>query len=1163
MVWTLGAGSSGLVGYWPVDEASTPSADFSGQNSDADWNGNVAQNTTDVAPVSFSNPGALDFDNADDYLQVDTPTIPTGDFTYAAWIYPATTNDEMIYMYSDGSGNNEFFVRVFNGNIEAFLDNAQRVISSGAPISTNTWYHVALTRSGSSLTIYIDGFVNGTGTYGTALSAGCPLLMGIDIDSGCIPNDNEFNGTMDEFRIYNRALTQTEVQALANGDETLDYFVITHDNAGVAGTAENVTITAINDQGATMESYTGTITIDTDGDENAISWSLVTGQGAFADGGGAADSATYTFHANDNGVVVLSVTDTVTETIEIEVSGDSRIDDDTEGTMTFSPAALDHFVIAHDTAATAGVADAVTVTAEDLYGNTKTDYTGTITLDTNGDVDAITWALTAGSGSFTDGGATSDTAIYTFVGGDNGVAGFTITNTKAETIDIDASGDGQSDDDTEGNMVVGPAGINSFIVAHDTAANAGVDETVTVTAYDQYSNVKTDYTGTITLDTNGTTTTITWSLDTGNGLFTEGGASVDTATYTYNSADNGVAVFNINDTTQESIDIDVADGGNVDDDSEGNLVVGTPLLSYFVIRTDNAGNAGIPEAVTITAKDSVGATKTDYTGTITVDTDGTATTIAWSLNTGAGTFNDGGASVDTATYTFDASDNGEVILNITDNTVESLDLDASGDGKVDDGTEGSLVIGNPLLSYFVVSHDASAQASTPEQITITVKDSIGATKTDYTGTITVDTDGTADSITWALTVGNGTFIDGGASVDTATYTYNATDNGVVILTITDSIAETIDIDVSGDGAFDDDTEPNLVIGAGAVDHFLIEHDNSALINIAESVTITAKDASDNTVTGYTGSITMDTDGTATTITWALQSGSGTFVDGGASVDTATYTFDGADNGAATFTITNSSNESVDIDVNDGGTTDDDTEGNMEFATASDIFVDNEDGSPTYTDGGPGWSTRTGGTEYGTNWRRDSTHNDGGWARWTPNITVAGNYNVSCMGRSPEAFLSLDSPFTVFFDGGSSTTDVDQQNGGNPNFDLLGAFRFLTGTSGYVELTDTTDGTLDFSADVCKWEVKGIANAAANAVSTSDVAIGSTNNVIHDFTVTNQHTATDTVTSITVNRLGTASDTDITFVKLFYDSNNSGDFTAGVDTEIGSGTFASGTRTFSG
>ena len=348
--------------------------------------------------------------------------------------------------------------------------------------------------------------------------------------------------------------------------------------------------------------------------------------------------------------------------------------------------------------------------------------------------------------------------------------------------------------------------------------------------------------------------------------------------------------------------------------SEGNLIINPAGVHHFVIAHDGQAQAGIAENITITAKDANNATVTNYTGTINIDTTGTSGTITWAKVTGSGAFIDGGAGVDTAIYTYSAADNGIVILSITDTTAETLNISVSGSGKSDDNTESNLVVNPSALHHFVIVHDNSAEAGVAEEMSITAKDTYGNTITNYTGTITVDTNGTATAISWGLALGNGTFVDGGAGVDTAAYTYHSSDSGVVILRIIDTQVETINISVSGGGKTDDNTEGNLVVGAGALDHFIIAHDGLAVAGIADAVTVTAYDVYNNIKRNYTGTITLDTGGTATAINWSVSSGLGVFSDGGASVDTATYTFVGADNGAAVFMITDTKAETIDIDV---------------------------------------------------------------------------------------------------------------------------------------------------------------------------------------------------------------------------------------------------------
>lgn len=85
--------------------------------------------------------------------------------------------------------------------------------SSTTVMQTGVWYHIAATHDGTNIKLYINGQLEGTGTatfpidYGTT-----PLYLG----SSQVPFSGYFNGVLDETSIYNRALTESEVQSIYN-----------------------------------------------------------------------------------------------------------------------------------------------------------------------------------------------------------------------------------------------------------------------------------------------------------------------------------------------------------------------------------------------------------------------------------------------------------------------------------------------------------------------------------------------------------------------------------------------------------------------------------------------------------------------------------------------------------------------------------------------------------------------------------------------------------------------------------------------------------------------------------------------------------------------------------------------------------------------------------
>lgn len=91
-------------------------------------------------------------------------------------------------------------------------------LTASSSLLVNTWSHLAITRAGSTLTVYVNGASVGTATEPAAFSwATCPFLIGVDADSGCTGLLNgHFGGQLDEFRIYNRALSPSEIQSAMN-----------------------------------------------------------------------------------------------------------------------------------------------------------------------------------------------------------------------------------------------------------------------------------------------------------------------------------------------------------------------------------------------------------------------------------------------------------------------------------------------------------------------------------------------------------------------------------------------------------------------------------------------------------------------------------------------------------------------------------------------------------------------------------------------------------------------------------------------------------------------------------------------------------------------------------------------------------------------------------
>lgn len=174
---------------------------------------------------------SLNLDGTDDYVTIASPSLPTGDFTYAAWVNLGTATDESIFSILDvPATSNELLVYVnASSKIQFQIDSAATTVTSTNSVSTGTWTHVAVTRAGSLMTIYINGAADPTtGSNGNALAFGsCYLLVGVDADSiGSNCNGslgNYLDGKMDDIRIYNYALSAAQIGKLYNGGGSVNF----------------------------------------------------------------------------------------------------------------------------------------------------------------------------------------------------------------------------------------------------------------------------------------------------------------------------------------------------------------------------------------------------------------------------------------------------------------------------------------------------------------------------------------------------------------------------------------------------------------------------------------------------------------------------------------------------------------------------------------------------------------------------------------------------------------------------------------------------------------------------------------------------------------------------------------------------------------------------
>jgi hypothetical protein len=171
----------------------------------ADGSGNG--NTGTIVGATWTTSGrfgsALSFDGSGDRVVGPTVTLGT-QFTFTAWIYnPSNSNYETIVT---AGIQRDFFLR--SGRLR--FDTGTERNFNGPQLSTNTWHHVAVVYNGSTLTAYLNGAV-----YGSSVSVVLGSVSGrLDVGAWNTTED-VFSGRIDEVRVFNRALAQSELQSLS------------------------------------------------------------------------------------------------------------------------------------------------------------------------------------------------------------------------------------------------------------------------------------------------------------------------------------------------------------------------------------------------------------------------------------------------------------------------------------------------------------------------------------------------------------------------------------------------------------------------------------------------------------------------------------------------------------------------------------------------------------------------------------------------------------------------------------------------------------------------------------------------------------------------------------------------------------------------------------
>ncbi len=719
------------------------------------------------------------------------------------------------------------------------------------------------TTAGSGLTFTVtalDAFGNTASAY-----AGTAHFTSSDGTASLPSNSTLTNGT----GTFSATLRTTGSQTITASDGPITgtsnaiivapaaatHFMVTAPASTTAGNAFSLAVTALDAFDNTASGYTGSVHFtSSDGTASLPSNSTLT-----------------------NGTGTFSATLRVAGSQTIAASDGPGAISGTSNAIVVAPAAATHFTVSAPAAATAGIGFSLTVTALDAFNNIATGYTGTAHFTSS------------------DGTATlSPNSTLT-----NGLGNFSATLRTAGSQTISTTDGPGAISGTSNAIIVAPAAATHFAVSAPPSAIAGNAFSVTVTALDAFNNTATGYTGTAHFTSS------------------DGSATLPADS----TLTNGAGTFNATLRVAGSQTITATDGPDAISGTSNAINVAPAGATHFAVSAPGSTTAGIAISVTVTALDAFNNVATGYAGTVHfTSSDGAATLPSNStLTNGIGTFSAilraagsqtitatdgpitgtsntiGVAAAATTHFTVSApaSETAGNAFNITVTALDAFNNTATGyagtvhftstdpaaslsagstltngtgtfsatlhtsgartitatDGTIT-GTSGTIDVSASTATHFAISAPVSGIAGAPFSVTVTALDAFDNPATGYSGSVHL------------------TSSDGQASLpaDGPPATVSATLRTAGSQTIT-----------AADGSITGTSNP-ISVAPSVATRFAVSAPSPATAGSAFPFTVTARDAFENTVTGYSGTVHFTSSDAAATLAAdsTLTNGTGTF-----------------------------------------------------------------------------------------------------------------------------------------------------------------------------------------------------------------------------------------------------------------------------------------------
>ncbi len=197
----------GLIAYYPFDGNANAKI--------GTLNGTVSGATLSTGRNNESNT-AYSFDGVDDYIEIGSGMLSgDGEFSILIWINTSSPSGRILTQRDRSGYNGEYMVDLLSdGKIKfsTYRDSYKWRVTSSSALNDGNWHHLAFVQQDNGGKMYLNGSLDQTDNSNGKVN----LLSTIKTYLG-YDNRNSgayYTGKVDDLKIYNRALSASEIQTL-------------------------------------------------------------------------------------------------------------------------------------------------------------------------------------------------------------------------------------------------------------------------------------------------------------------------------------------------------------------------------------------------------------------------------------------------------------------------------------------------------------------------------------------------------------------------------------------------------------------------------------------------------------------------------------------------------------------------------------------------------------------------------------------------------------------------------------------------------------------------------------------------------------------------------------------------------------------------------------